>query len=102
MFQMFAAVTTSTTAEKLGQIPMEFWLKAGAAVLIVVVTVLVLRRVAKVNKVVLTVVCGLVLSIVGFSWIYERNEPRWATPVVRWLATFLPSKGTVGQHKAGM
>lgn len=99
---VLVATTTLSTAVRLRQIPAEFWMRSAAAILVVIATVVVLRRVAKVNKVVLTVVVGLFASIVGFNWIYERNEPPWATPVVRWLATFLPTKGTVGQYKAGM
>jgi hypothetical protein len=45
------------------------------------------------NKVVLGVIVAVGLSFVGFSWIYERNEPDWATPVVSRLADFFPSKG---------
>jgi hypothetical protein len=87
------AATTNTAAERLGQIPMEFWVRIGLAVLVLAGTVIVLRKVAKVNRVVLTVIVGLLVSIVGFNWIYERNEPPWATPAVGWLAGFLPTKG---------
>jgi len=45
------------------------------------------------NKVVLTVIVLIVLSTIGFNWIYQRNEPAWATPVVEKLAGFFPSKG---------
>jgi hypothetical protein len=92
------ATATLSTADKLRQIPMEFWLRFGAAVLVVIATVLVLRKIAKVNKVVLTVIVGLLTSIVGFNWIYERNEPPWATPAVSWMAGFFPSKGKLSSR----
>jgi apolipoprotein N-acyltransferase len=91
---LLAAATANTTPlEKLKQVPPEFWLKLGLAILAVVVVVIALRKLAQVNKVVLGVVVFVGLTIVGFNWIYERNEPAWATPVVEVLAEFFPSKG---------
>jgi hypothetical protein len=52
-----------------------------------------------VNKVVLAVVVLVVLSIIGFNWIYERNEPAWATPVIEKIAEFLPSKAMIEPKK---
>lgn len=95
------AAAATTTADRLSQIPMEFWIRLGLAVLVLAGAVIVLRKVAKVNKVVLTVIVGLLVSIVGFNWIYERNEPSWATPAVSWLAGFFPSKGMYDK-KAGI
>jgi apolipoprotein N-acyltransferase len=88
-----AAVTSAKTADRLQKIPAEFWWKIGLGVLALVALVIVLRKVAKMNKVVLAVVVGVVLSIIGFNWVYERNEPAWATPVISRVAEFLPSKG---------
>ena len=76
-------------------IPVEFWIRLGIAILVMMVVVILLRKLAKVNKVVLTIVIMLVLSIIGFNWIYERNEPAWATPVVSWLAEYFPTKGAM-------
>ena len=92
---LIAAIATTTTAERLRHIPMDFWMKFGVGVAIVVATVILLRKLAQVNKVVLIVVGGLAFSILGFNWIYERNEPGWATPAVRFLAGFFPTKGKV-------
>lgn len=86
-------IAATTTTDRLTQIPVEFWVRLGVAVLVLAGVVIVLRKVAKVNKVVLTVIVGLLVSLVGFNWVYERNEPSWATPVVSWLADFLPTKG---------
>jgi hypothetical protein len=89
----FLAAATKSASERAGGIPMDVWLKLGVGIGALILAVVVLRKLAKVNKVVLTVVVLLVLSFVGFNWIYERNEPAWATPVVQWLAGFLPTKG---------
>lgn len=98
---MLAAASTHTSAlEKLKQVPADFWLKIGIAVLVVIAVVLILRKLAQTNKVVLAVVVLIVVSAVGFNWIYQRNEPAWATPVVEKLAAFFPSKGTYSTKQA--
>ena len=93
-----SAANLSTALERLGQIPMEFWLKFSFAVVAIIMVVVVLRKLAHVNKAVLGVVAGVFLTVMGFSWIYERNEPRWATPAVSFMADFFPSKGTLAQR----
>jgi hypothetical protein len=96
-----AAVTAApqSTADRLNQIPAEFWLKFGLGVVALIAVVIVLRKVAKVNKTLLGIIVLLVATIIGFNWIYERNEPSWATPAVQWLSGFFPSKGKVEQKK---
>jgi len=100
MSSWLLAAVQAPALEKLKQVPPAFWLKLGIGILAVVLAVILLRKLAGVNKVVLAVVVLVALSIVGFNWIYERNEPSWATPVVSKLAEFLPSKGVpAGQRK---
>jgi hypothetical protein len=95
---VLAAAIATSSMDKLRQIPMEFWVRIGIGVLAIIVVVIALRKLAKVNKVVLTVIVLFGLSMVGFNWIYERNEPSWATPAVGWLAGFFPSKGKASSH----
>lgn len=90
---LLAAATT--TADRLKSIPAEFWIKVGIGIAALVALVILLRKLAKMNKVVLTIIVLLICSFVGFNWIYERSEPAWATPAVEWLAGFFPSKGKV-------
>jgi len=92
--QLLAAATVSIV-DRLRQIPTEFWINMAIGIFLVVLIVIVLRKVAQINKVVLGVGVFLVVTIVGFNWIYERNEPKWATPAVHWIGAFFPSKGTV-------
>ncbi len=96
---LFAAAAAPTALEKLKQIPPAFWMKVGIAVLAIVVLVIALRKLAGMNKVVVAVIVMIILSTVGFHWIYERNEPAWATPVVEKLAGFFPSKGTANKNR---
>ncbi len=90
---MLVLAVATTTLDKLKAIPPAFWLRVGLAVLAVIALVIFLRKIAKMNKVVLTVVILIIVTVVGFNWIYERNEPAWATPTVNFLAGFLPTKG---------
>ena len=82
-----------TTLDRLRAIPPEFWLRVAVAIGMVIALVFFLRKVAKMNKLVLTIVTFIVVTVVGFNWIWERDEPAWATPAVNFLSGFLPSKG---------
>jgi apolipoprotein N-acyltransferase len=94
LFLAAAAVASnkSTALDKLKHIPPDFWLKVGLAILALILLVAIIRKLAGANKVIVAVVVFLVVSIIGFNWIYERNEPTWATPVVEKLANFFPAK----------
>ncbi|QYM79092.1 hypothetical protein K0B96_00315 [Horticoccus luteus] len=89
-----------TALERLHKIPPQFWLKAAMAVAVVVAAVFVLRKLARLNKVVLGVGVFVVLVIIGFSWIYNRNEPRFLTPLMNKIAPFFPSKNTFAKKQA--
>jgi len=96
----FAAA--ATTLDKLKQIPPQFWWKLGLVVLGLVVAVIILQKLAGVNKMVLTIVIFVVVTIVGFNWIYERNEPAFLTPVMDKIAPFFPSKGAYNAKQQQM
>ncbi len=87
-----------TTMEKLQKVPVQFWLKVIVFLAMFILGVLLLRRLAGMNKAVLGGIVFILLSMWVFTWVYERNEPAWATPVVERLAGFLPSKGTAQKH----
>ena len=91
----------ASTLDKLKDIPTDVWVKLVIAVVALVIIIVVLRKVAQVNKLVLVMIVLFTLSVVGFNWIYERNEPAWATPVVEKVAQFFPAKDSynAGQKK---
>lgn len=94
MHVLFAAASASPSAmDKLRQVPNEFWIRVAIGLAVIIAVVIALRKLAKVNKVLLAVIVFVCATVAGFNWIYERNEPAWATPVVEWLAGFFPSKG---------
>jgi hypothetical protein len=82
-----------TALEKLQKLPPDVWLKIGIAVAALIVAVLLFRRVMKMNKVIAGVVVFVVVTVVFFSWVYNRNEPKFMTPIVEKIAPFFPSAG---------
>lgn len=90
------ALAATTTADRLREIPAEFWLKGLLVVVAFVAAILVFRKIVQVNKFVLAGVLLFSAVMIGFNWIYERNEPAWATPTVTWLGGFFPGKGSYG------
>ncbi|MEY4938284.1 MAG: hypothetical protein RIQ93_19 [Verrucomicrobiota bacterium] len=99
MIALVVAAAAPSVMDRLSQIPDHFWLRLSLLVLAIIAVVLVWRKLAGANKVILAVIGGLALSLVGFNWIYERNEPSWASPTVSWLAGFLTSKGPANKAR---
>jgi ABC-type iron transport system FetAB permease component len=82
-----------TALEQIQTLPPSVWLKIVIAILALVVVVFVLRRVMKMNKVIAGVILFVVFTVVFFSWVYNRNEPKFLTPLVERIAPFFPSAG---------
>lgn len=95
-----AAAATTSTLDKLKQVPPQFWWKLAIAIAALVVVVLVLQKVAGMNKMVLAIIAFVVVTIIGFNWIYERNEPAFLTPIVDKIAGFFPAKNSYGAKQA--
>ncbi len=83
----------ATALEKLQTLKPDVWMKIGIALVAVVAAVLIWRRVMKMNKVIAGVIIFVVTTVVFFSWVYNRNEPKFLTPVVERIAPFFPSAG---------
>ena len=82
-----------SAVDKIKQIPPGTWLNIALAIGAVVAAVIIVRRVAKMNKVIMGVVVFVVGTILFFNWVYYRNEPRFLTPIVNKIAPFFPSAG---------
>lgn len=81
------------------QLPPATWLKIFIALAAIVIVVVVLRKIAGMNKIVLGVVVFVVFSVLFFSWIYNRNEPKFLTPMINKIAPFFPSAGSYNQKQ---
>lgn len=75
-------------------LPPDTWMKIGIAVASLIIAVFVLRKLAGTNKVIMGVVVFVVVTVVFFSWVYNRNEPKFMTPIVEKLAPFFPAAGS--------
>jgi hypothetical protein len=84
----------ASALESVKQIPPSTWVKIGIALAAIIVVVVVLRKVANMNKIILGVVIFVVFTVVFFSWVYNRNEPAFLTPIVDRIAPFFPSAGS--------
>lgn len=82
-----------TAFEKLKTLKPDVWLKIGIGVGGFVLAILLWRRIMRMNKIVAGVIVFVVCTVVFFSWVYNRNEPRFLTPIVNKIAPFFPSAG---------
>ena len=83
-----------TAVEKMQTLPPAVWLKIGIAVAAFIIAVFVFRKVMRMNKVIAGVVVFVVFTVVFFSWVYNRNEPKFLTPLMDRIAPFFPSAGS--------
>jgi EamA domain-containing membrane protein RarD len=77
---------------KLQNLPRKNLVNLGLAVLIIIVAVVLIKEAARMNRIVLFMIIAVTVMVVGFSWVYERNEPKFLTPVVDTIAPFFPSR----------
>jgi len=96
---LFLAVST---LDKIKQVPSDVWLKIAIGIFGFIAAVLLLRKLAGVNKVLLGIVSFVVGALLFFSWIYHRNEPAFLTPLVDKIAPFFPSPGSYGKTQQGV
>jgi hypothetical protein len=79
--------------EKMKTLPGDVWLKIGIVIVAIIAVVLIFRKIMKVNKLIGGIILAMVGSIVFFSWVYNRNEPKFLTPLVDRIAPFFPTAG---------
>ena len=82
-----------SAVEKMKTLPPGVWLKIGIVIVAIIVVVLIFRQVMKVNKLIGGIILAVVGSIMFFSWVYNRNEPKFLTPFVERIAPFFPTAG---------
>lgn len=90
----------ASALETLQQLPPKVWMKIGIGVAIFIAGFFILQKIAKMNKFLLGLTVVVVGSILFFSWVYNRNEPKFLTPVIDKIAPFFPSAATTKQNKA--
>jgi len=89
-----------TAVEKLKTLPPDVWLKVGIAVAVFIAVIFLFRKVMKMNKIIGGIIVFVVGTVVFFSWVYNRNEPKFLTPIVEKIAPFFPSAGAYANKQA--
>jgi hypothetical protein len=89
-----------TAIEKLQTLRPEVWLKIALAVAVFVAAIFLFRRIMRMNKIIAGVIVFVGGTVVFFSWVYNRNEPRFMTPIVEKIAPFFPSAGAYSNKQA--
>ena len=84
-----AALQMSKVTEKL---PPDFLMKTGIFLLVVLVIVIAVKIYQGSNKIFLSIFLCAVLGVICFSWIYNRNEPAFLTPIIEPISQFFPTK----------
>jgi hypothetical protein len=74
------------------QLPESDWLRFGVLLLVLLTLLWVTRLVSRVNRYVLFV--AFVFGTLGLmaTWVHNRNEPSFLTPVVDIVAPWFPTK----------
>lgn len=96
---MLLPIAAASAVDSMKQIPPATWLKLGIGIAAFIIAIVILRKVAQMNKIVLGVIVFVVVTVVFFSWVYNRNEPKWMTPIVERIAPFFPSAGSYAQKQ---
>lgn len=91
-----------SAVDKMKTLPPDVWLKIGIVIFAFIVAVFIFRRIVKMNKIIGSIIIVVVGSIIFFSWVYNRNEPKFLTPIVEKIAPFFPTAGAYNakQQKA--
>jgi hypothetical protein len=80
-----------TALEAMKDIPPHTWLKVGIVIAVVVIVLVVIPKIFKMNKIILGVTVFVAGTIIFFSWVRQRNEPKFLTPLIDHLVPFFSS-----------
>jgi hypothetical protein len=83
-----------STLDKIHAVPGRFWINCALVIGGFIAAFIIIRKLAGMNKIVLGVVGFVILTVFGFQWVYERNEPKFLSPFIDRIAPFFPSKGS--------
>ncbi|HEY0965910.1 MAG TPA: hypothetical protein VGD88_00860 [Opitutaceae bacterium] len=91
----------ASALEKASQLPKSFWVNVVMAIGGLLIGIILFQHAARMNKLVLTLIIFLLVTVVGFQWIFERNEPRFLTPTIDKIAPYFPSKINYAGKQSG-
>lgn len=80
------------TNDLVANIPESDWLRFGILLLLLLAILQTVRLVSRVNRALLLFVFVVGTAGLMMSWVHNRNEPAFLTPVVETVAPWFPSK----------
>ena len=80
-----------TALEAMKELPPKTWGIIGAVLAVIIILAVVIPRVFKMNKIILGVIVFVICTIVFSSWVSQRTEPKFLTPLVDRLVPFFSS-----------
>ena len=81
-----------TALEAMKELPLNTWIKLGAVLAVIIIAVIVIPKIFNMNKIILGVIVFVASTIVFFSWVSQRNEPKFLTPLIDRLVPFFSSE----------
>jgi hypothetical protein len=75
--------------------PADFWLRVVLITAVVLAVIGLLRALHRFSKTLYWLVLGCLLSVFAYNWVWQRQEPPWATPVVERVAGWLGRPGSL-------
>ena len=85
--------------DKLRQIPLQFWINLGLCALALIIVVRSWRALREINSFMPWLGAMIAGVMILSYWTYNRNEPRFLTPLVDKLTLVLPTKA---KHEADL
>ena len=80
-----------TALEAMKELPRDTWIKVGLVIAVVVILAIVIPKVFKMNKIILGVIVFVAGTIILSTWVTQRNEPKFLTPLIDSIVPFFSS-----------
>jgi MFS superfamily sulfate permease-like transporter len=77
--------------EKIRHLPKKNLVNLGLAVLLVLVVIVLFKVAARMNKFVLGIIILVTLMVLMLTWVHERNEPKFLSPIIDAIAPYVPN-----------
>jgi hypothetical protein len=96
-------VLAVSALEKLRQVPLKNLAILGLVIVVLIGVIFLIKQVAGMNRLIFIIVGGTILVVLLMAWVYQRNEPKFLSPLVDKIAPFFPSapKPLSGRPDAG-
>jgi len=80
-----------SAVDKIQHLPKKNLVNLGLAALLVLVVVVLFKLAARMNKFVLGSIIMVTLMVLMLTWVHERNEPKFLSPMIDAIAPYVPN-----------